>query len=921
MARAIFTCVFLLIGCILLGQDNATQALPLKLNDTWQVFLNVESPQSYDAVPASLKVAGRDSNATPKKVKMPGDTIDLAPLAGGFDAGATAILYNEFQAPEAGVMQAGAAADWWMEIYVNGKSVLSTMDKGNGTGTYKPNDHLFSFPVKAGRNVMAVKVKSGSAGWRFVCGVPEAPKPNVKFTANDEWKAVDLDYSCAVKEGSALDQREISELPRPGGILSCIGLDSSKALPRLGIGPSGKLVVEGRPDIQVRLRGTGSNTPWVFGNAAKNPDWKGTWTKEAVKTRLFGYNLMRLSTDSIYSEDLNITPDQLDKFDYFTNTFAEQGVYTFLTIGSYGMYLKNAWGPLKDGERRDYCLRMYLGDENIRKAWKYGVDTIMNHVNTYAGVAWKDDPNIACIELFNEQEWGIFRPNKPETIAEFSAKFRSWLQTKYKTFDALAKAWGAQAPTSFDAITVPTEFPFGGKHVKDNDFILFCGELSHENARWMRETLRATGYKGLIAQYNISHWLAGQEARWTESPVTIANTYHNHPSSFDSVGSKCGQDSSIGSGAWYWRGIASMRFADRPFIETEFNHSFWNPYQHECGILFGAYSALQDMDGMMIHGGVVFSYTERPPKTIGTFSVSSSPVARAGEFLFANLYLRGDVKPSPHRVELQIPRDFLETNSNGGRSVSSEQGKMAFMTGFSIAFPWAPRPEGVGNAPAPDLTMPPDGGSEFKSAGGGWAINSLDAKSSKFSLDTAVASMKEKGILPKDNISEPSKGIFQSDTGEIAMRTKENLMKVATPRSEAVTLEGGKGEPVGLLTVASTSVPAMVAATAVDKEPLASSKRVVVLYSTYAVNSGMELSSDRTTLVNLGKMPVLLRTGKLEVALKNSNGSAMSLYALGFDGERREKLPLKFEDGILKISIDTGALKNGPTTFFELVAE
>ena len=89
-----------------------------------------------------------------------------------------------------------------------------------------------------------------------------------------------------------------------------------------------------------------------------------------------------------------------------------------------------------------------------------------------------------------------------------------------------------------------------------------------------------------------------------------------------------------------------MRFADRPFIETEFNHSFWNPYQHEGGILFGAYSAFQGLDALMIHDAAVFFYADRQP-ALGTFSVGKSPIFRANEFLLGCLYLREDVKVSP----------------------------------------------------------------------------------------------------------------------------------------------------------------------------------------------------------------------------------------------------------------------------------
>jgi hypothetical protein len=155
------------------------------------------------------------------------------------------------------------------------------------------------------------------------------------------------------------------------------------------------------------------------------------------------------------------------------------------------------------------------------------------------------------------------------------------------------------------------------------------------------------------------------------------------------------------------------------------------------------------------------------------------------------------------------------------------------------------------------------------------------------------------------------------------MRTKENLLKIATRRSEAVALEAGKGERVGALNVAASSVPALVAACSMDKSDAAleSSKRVVLIYSTYAVNSGMTLSADRSTLVDIGKLPVLLRGGKLDLTLKNSNGAKCSLYALDFDGSRRERLPFEFKNGLLKISLDTAKLKDGPTVFFELAAE
>ena len=41
--------------------------------------------------------------------------------------------------------------------------------------------------------------------------------------------------------------------------------------------------------------------------------------------------------------------------------------------------------------------------------------------------------------------------------------------------------------------------------------------------------------------------------------------------------------------------------------------------------------------------------------------------------------------------------------------------------------------------------------------------------------------MKRKGILPAGNITDPARGIFQSDTGEILLNAPEKKMTVVTP--------------------------------------------------------------------------------------------------------------------------------------------
>ena len=62
-----------------------------------------------------------------------------------------------------------------------------------------------------------------------------------------------------------------------------------------------------------------------------------------------------------------------------------------------------------------------------------------------------------------------------------------------------------------------------------------------------------------------------------------------------------------------------------------------------------------------------------------------------------------------------------------------------------------------------------------------------------------------------------------------------------------------------------------------------------------------------------------MRCGKLSATLTCEAPESFSLYALGFDGARREKLPVSVADGRLRVQIDTATLAGGPTPFFELV--
>ncbi len=794
--------------------------------------------------------------------------------------------------------------DWWNPASCkNALPVVKKENKSSEVGVF-----LTKIPLDSqAREIESLRFRGyGEVVW-IVLGATLSNKDApigegiVVFKPGAEWKAVDMG-DVQVKPGSALDLSGFLE-PGPAGSHG-----------RAVVAPKGALAFADSPDIPRRLFAfTGFfHTIRTFESPTKE-ERDAKIEKFAGLVRRQGYNLVRpLVSDGYLMEgsekDGVFNPAKRDLFDKMLAALKKEGVYSYVTVAAYCVGFKDRKRAFE--ARDEIKLKMLLGDEETRRNWKSTAKELLEHVNPYTGLALRDDPSLVCVEIYNEHEigFGAARIEKMDASLRKSVleRWRSWLEAKYKTPEAMAQALGTKGP--FEAQKLESSGALGA------EFNLFVLDLAEECLAWCSKVVKESGYPGLISQYNFAKSNGFNALRWKLSPVVSMNGYFNHPSQFTRPGSRCGQNSSVASAAGYFRGIAGTRLAGRPLFVTEHNHAFWNKYQHEDGLLFGGYSALQGFSAVMVHEDAVALTVEQPNID---FSVARSPVARANEFVAGCLYMRGDAKSSPGDVQLQFPDASLK--KLGAKAVSTEQSKIALMTGFSVAFPDLKAADGLPTPPQPELSLLPDGGAEISA--GEWAAGVKESKAEAFSIDAFAKTLKERGVLPSGNISAPAEGLYQSDTGELVSRAKEKLLKATTSRTEGVSLEAGKAERMDKFSVLSSSVPASVALCSMDGEPLGSCGRAVLVYSTEIVNSGMELSEDRVTLIKPGSLPTLMRCGELKATFENPKGAKMSLYALGYDGSRRERLALKASGGVLEISLDTAKLKDGPTPFFELVAE
>lgn len=764
--------------------------------------------------------------------------------------------------------------DWYFDVSLNGKRICKTTHADRFS-----KEAALEVELKPGTNVLKIAARAGKDGWK--CNVVE-PYRTFVFRENAEWKPYRFE-SNIVLPGSALDLS--SQVPRPAG-----------AAGRLSVGADGSFVFEKEPEVPVRLLGS-NGIGLRFDRPAE--EFRSNARRFAQQARRLGYRIIRthgyldrmcLNTGA----DLKIDPEMLNRWDILIDELKKEGVYLHVTLLSFVLY-GDSEAAMKD--RRCHKLMAYLDGEWETERLRFAANALFRHVNPYTGLAWKDEPAIAIVEYYNEQELGLNflsrtlkeYPAARERVKEYFAK---WQMERYGNVTA----------------ELPVDLT-GADREREAEFWLSRARIS---AQKFGEIVRAAGYPGLVAPYNISKSLGHCAARWEFAQVGDCHAYFQHPSNWSRSGSVVSPESSISAGADYWRSSFGTRLAGQPFIVSEYNHSYWNPYRYECGLLFGAYSAFQGGGALMIHSGGV---EVGNPGRLHCFSVGHSPLMAAGQFLTAQLFQRGDVRRSPHRIAVPVTREFMRRNGNSLLALDNAQTMLAFLAGFSVEFPELASAQ-KNPLPKAGLQVPPFGVSNIFSHG--W-FSSVTGKGSSGLLQKTVAQMKTNGILSPENRTAPERRIFESDTGELLMDCGRKQLLVTTPRTEAAAV--ASGERVALKTVSAlqSSVPSCIALSSVDNRPLASSSRMVLVYQTEDANAGMVLGGDRATLHALGARPILCRTGKMSLSAKLKPAN-WRLFALGLDGSRREELPVESRNGILSLTIDTASLKSGPTVFFELAA-
>lgn len=781
--------------------------------------------------------------------------------------------------------------DWYRQTanLPNGYGVLKgRTGDGNLAGIY-----LSRFTVEPGMDEIAeIRFQSvPECIWLILAGtlspvdiaLPDA-KPTV-IQANSDWLPMAEVEQNRILPGSALD------------VSAWLPKGSVDELGRVVI-KDGHFVFEKNPSQKIRFLTEAMHPMQVI------PETHEEIERLAQEIRRNGYNMVRthfLDAEllSAASKPLEFRRDYLERLDYFIYCMKKNGIYlNFDCMTSWIGYTPGAIWKNKDPEK-SFKSRIYF-DPAVRKNWRDGVEKLLTRVNPYTKTRLVDDPVLVMAVAFNEQEFGLWNKVDPALILP---KWQGFLKDKYGKIENLNAAWKPAVPfKSFEEIRTWKE--------NSADFWIFRLPMERELAGWFKKQLREIGFKGPVANLNCGKSQMYNLLR-DQYDFTAMNHYHAHPSNVHMPYSFIDQSSTIAKKALIFRNIAGTRQPGKPFVVTEHHIVFWNRFRYEQGFVIGGYSAFQDYDALTIHAAPV-SFSK--PKFVSTFEVFTDPVSKASEFLTFFLFRREDVRSGKPGVRIRATeKELFRPDGTVAEALSDEQSLPALMVGENVEI----KPDAAGMFPLHPGEIAYKLGS----------TNSTQVNNAGFSgtRDNPAANaaellthLRKSGAIKPENRSNGSSR-FETSTGEIYLDSARTFMEINTPRLQGICGLAGTSVNLPDFSIQKMSTDGNLAVVSVDgMKPLRESGRMVLVYATNVLNSGMEFTGpEMVTLIRIGKVPALLRRGAFTVTLKNRNASKLRLYPLDMSGRRlKEIAPDSVNGESVTFSADTG--RDGAAIYFEI---
>jgi hypothetical protein len=297
----------------------------------------------------------------------------------------------------------------------------------------------------------------------------------------------------------------------------------------------------------------------------------------------------------------------------------KHGVYAVICPYWAAFNVPQSWGL--EGAGGAHSTSLLFMNPKLQAAYKQWLRQLYEPKNPYTGIALKDDPSVAILQVQNEDSLFFWSPQSlPEAQHRvLGRQFGDWLVKKYGSLAAAKEAWEGvgQPGDDFAAGVVSmidpkamiwqmTQPAGGGRAKRLNDEVEFLARLQYDFYAGMADFLR--NELGCRQLTNASNWRTADQLkledieRWsyTACDVTALNRY--------SGGAHIGRNSGYRIDPGHQlinrsvllnplqAPINVKQNAGRPFILTENAWVSPNLYQTEGPLLVAAYMGLSGVD-------------------------------------------------------------------------------------------------------------------------------------------------------------------------------------------------------------------------------------------------------------------------------------------------------------------------------------
>jgi hypothetical protein len=327
--------------------------------------------------------------------------------------------------------------------------------------------------------------------------------------------------------------------------------------------------------------------------------------------------------------------------------------------------------------------------------------------------------------------------------------------------------------------------------------------------------------------------------------------------------------------------LSMERTLDRPFVVSEWDHAWPDPYRCESPLWYAAVGALQGWDGLAIH---TYRYgTHAPWDRLGATTINGityrnhfdtfNDPAKFGLFpAAAILFRRGDVSAAENSVAIRVPEDAPDY------------------------LRWRPR-----EIPALRLV------SECHRVG--VALPGAPCRA-------------DRCVGPDERVVDQASGEVLSDTGQLYRTWVGRYGWIRTDRTKALygfLAEAGRVDLDGVTLKAQTDWGTIVV-TSLSREPIRSADALLITAVGRCDNTDAryeQVPGAGVRMTGFGRAPVLIEP--IEAAVEITTGrSTLSVWVIADNREAVTRLPTEYRDGVLSFRIGAQPSYN-PSTIYYLV--